>query len=331
MFNRFVNTAPFLCATAGDQPPAPSPTPPPAPPAPPAPPPAPPAPAVAPWGADVNKMWTIADKPWFETLIPEGPTRELYKAKQYANPVVGADAYYAANKMINANAVEVPTADAKPEVWAEFDKRVGRPDAADKYDIKIGQDVKVDPALLEFGKKMAFELGLPPHRAQLMVDTWNKFAVEANVKYDTETRTANETEANGIRAKWGDKFDELSAAGRRVVTSVFDVANKDPAVATAEKGMLNKVEGAIGAAAMLELFARIGVKSTEGAFKGGAQSPNDNPDNMTPEQANSEITRLRADPVFEKAYTDANDPGHKAALEKMERLFARATPKQLAP
>src|SRR5688572_607940 len=91
----------------------------------------PPAAPALPWGG-VNDTWQIDGKPWYDVVVPEGPSRELARAKNYANPTVQADAYYNLNKTFNAgdSAVVIPKADAAPEVWNDFHKKMGRPDAA---------------------------------------------------------------------------------------------------------------------------------------------------------------------------------------------------------
>lgn len=316
MLIKYLNTAPFTSAPdgAGGTPPAAG---------------TPPAetplaagvPVVPPWGPDVNTTWMTGDKPWYETLIPDGPTKDLFRDKKYANPAVAADAYYSANKMINNGVVALPGADAKPEDWTALHVKLGRPEAADKYDIRIDPAVKVDPNMLKFGKDLAFELGLPPAFAQKMVDKWNGFAAQANSATVTQQQTENTQQLDGVKQTWGDQFETKLNNGKNAVKVLYDLTKP------AEQALYNKIEGAIGSAAMLDLFARIGGKTGEGPMIGGGSVPPDNPDNMTAAQAQAEITRLRADPAFSTMLNTRNDPGHAAAVAKMERLHVRLTAK----
>lgn len=283
---------------------------------------APPSVFTPPWGADNNATWMIGDganaKPWYEVAIPDGPTKDLFREKKYANPVVSADAYYSANRMVNGQAVEIPQADAKPEVWNDFYTKLGRPEAPEKYDVKIADGITVDDNMLKFGKQMAFDLGLPPAKAQQMVDKWNEFAMKQNGAGIAEQQQANDKEADAVKITWGDKYDANLGNGKRAVQALYDLTKPE------EKALFSKIEGHIGAASMLDLFARLGSKSGEGGLVGGGSTTTDNIATMTVTQANAEINRLRADVEFGKKFNDKNHPEHKDAVERMNSLYARA-------
>lgn len=44
---------------------------------------------------------------------------------------------------------------------------------------------------------------------------------------------------------------------------------------------------------------------------------------MTPQMAQQEIDRLNADQDFQKQYLNAMEPGHKDAVDRMQRLYQR--------
>ena len=76
---------------------------------------------------------------------------------------------------------------------------------------------------------------------------------------------------------------------------------------------------------MIKVFAKIGEMLGEdslvvGSGLGSAQ--------MTPQQAQEEIQKLYSDKEFSQAYRDARDPGHKQAMNKMDRYFKLAYPAQ---
>lgn len=288
----------------------------------------PPPPATAPWGTDVNSEWKVADKLWYDYL-PDGPSKDLMKTKNYKNPVQVADAYYSANRMINGNVVEIPNADAPPEQWNSVYQKLGAQTDPAKYEIKVKDGVQADPRLIEFSKKSAAKNGLTPKQIQGVVDDW----IETVPKWDQETvaeqqrvaQEKNAAELNAIKDKWGTNFDTNITTGKRVASALFDVNNKDANIANAEKAMMSKIEESIGAAAMLELFARIGAKSAEGTFTGNPGGSNvNNPDNMDPQTAKGEIDRLNADSEFQKKYTDKDNSQHAWAVEHMSKLYARA-------
>lgn len=278
-------------------------------------------PHVPPWGTDVNAQWNIGDKPWYG-YIPDEPVRQLFEAKKYANPVQAATALYSANKMIHEDSIRVPGPDAKPEDWQGVYKKLGALDKPEAYEFKFPEGAQVDDKLVGFGKTLAHKLGLNPTQANTLANEWNEFAT----KYNTESSAAeqqriaaeNAAALEATKTKWGAEFDTKLTAGRRVAESLFDVKNAE------DKALMEKVEGAIGSAAMLELFARIGSKTAEGSFKTGGGGVNDNPDNMSAQTAAAEITRLRGDEAFQKAFMDAKHPNHAASVERMNKLYAKA-------
>lgn len=278
--------------------------------------------AVPPWGGDVNTQWMVNGKPWYEALLPEGPTRQLYTEKKYNNPVQAADAHFSANRMVNGNAAEIPADDAKPDAWQAFNAKLRGPAVAKPEDYKFdfgktpdGKPIAPDPRMEKFGRELAFELGMSPKRAQeLLINKWQQFAGEVNAEATKAEQTANSNEVLGVQQKWGERLDEYKAAGQRVVAALG-----------LEQPLMQKIEGAIGGAAMLELLARLGKMAPEGSFKGGnpGGDPN-NIDNMTAQQAKAEIDKLGADAQFQAQYNDKNNPLHKDAVDRMAKLYAKA-------
>ena len=280
----------------------------------------PPAAIAAPWGADVSKPWMLGDaaapKPWFETLA-DGPTKEFVRSKNYGNPAVMADALYSATRMVNGNAVELPSIDGDAKAWEPFNAKM-RGDsikAPTDYKFDFGKDdkgaaIEGDPRMIKFAQELAFNLGIHPKRAQeLVVNPWQQFAAEMNAASVQEANAKNEQEANAVRTKWGANFESLRAGGERVAKSL----KLDPATLTA-------IEAHIGAAPLMDLFAQLGKLSAEGGMIGGAGGNSTDPVNMTPEQVQQKINEKMADAQFQTAYRDRQNPGHARAVEEMEAL-----------
>jgi hypothetical protein len=274
-------------------------------------------PPVAPWGNDVNAVWMVDNKPWYEAFVPEGPARDVMKAKNYANPVVVADAYHNANKMLNLDTrLAVPGADAKPEdVNAYYDKR-GRAANPEAYEIKAPDGKAFDPGLVKFAKTLAYDLGLTPKEAQVMAAKYDAFAGTHFAEKANADKAANEAAISALETSWKTKgeLEPMKAAGLRAIQGLG-----------LQEATLQKIEGQIGHAAVIELLALVGSKAGEGgSFKSdGGTGGNDNP-MASPEAAKAEIDRLGNDAVFQKAYTTKNDPGHIDAVKRMEALYARA-------
>lgn len=277
----------------------------------------PPANGTVPWKD--GEVWTINGNPWWDS-IPEADVRETVKAKQYANPAVQAMAYSNLLKLQTGNpdVLVVPGKDATPEQQAAFDQalrtRTGVPETPDKYDIKLGDNP--DPKFAEFGKNVFHEIGLPPAKAQLLVDKWNTFVQTTAAERQAKEATDNDTEITALETRWGPELQQNLAAGRTAMTALGLSAD-----------LVEKIEGKVGTAPIVELLATLGRKMGEAGLQGVGTPTGvgETPETMTKDAAQARISALQVDQEFQKAYMDKNHPEHKAKLEFMERLHKRAS------
>lgn len=275
-------------------------------------------PVEAPW-ASAEGVWNVGEgdtaQPWHAT-IPETEARQHVEAKGYKNPAELALANYNLTKLQRGDptVIGLPGSDATPEQMGEFYSKLGRPDAPEGYEFKFADGVQVDDGMMQFARSAFHEAGLTPAQAQLVADKWNEFAAQQGEGFQTQITEQNDQELQALQTKWGGDLEKNKAAGQRAVQALGLDAE-----------LIGKVEQQIGSAAIVELLATIGRKSDEGGFTTSPQGgdPN-NPDTMTREQASAKITELQADQEFQKKYTDRNHPGHKDAVDLMQRLFARA-------
>jgi hypothetical protein len=286
-------------------------------------PPPPPQVPPAPWGADANAEWKVADKPWYEHYTQEGPQREFFKQKGYKNPAQTFDALYSATRMMNGNAVEIPSeADEKttPQQWDAFYSKLGRPANKTEYKLDFGKDaegkpIAPDPMLAEFAQDVAYNMGASPKKAQKLVDMWNEFATKSMNAQNEKLRTESQAAMTAFNQKWGNDGPSAVEAGKRAVKALG-----------IDAPMLNQLEGMVGTGVVMELFARIGKASGEGKMIDpgpGGGDPND-PDRMTPEQAAAAIKRLDGDAEFNKKYMTREHSEHDWAVQHKNKLFAKA-------
>jgi|SRR5215471_7705624 len=277
-----------------------------------------------PWaGVSEGQIWTIGDKPWYDTAIPEGPARDLARTKKYANPAVLATSY-AELERINASRddskmIRIPDENAKPEDWNQVYERLGRPKDLTGYD-KVNWGANADPALVEFGKGLAYKLGLSPKAAEgIMAAEWNKFVETSNAKFADQQKTEGAQALAQIKAEWKGDFEANQARGRQVLSALTKAGFSEADLASVERN--------IGIPAVVKLLATIGKLSGEGQLlTTGGQGSGSDPSQMTPEQAKSEIQRRTADKDFQKTYMTKTEPGHAEAVKLMEGLYRKAGP-----
>lgn len=284
------------------------------------------APTPAPWGTDVNTMWNVGDKPWYETYVPEGPTRDLMRTKNYANPLVLADSYLQAQRLISDDKrVSLPT-EGDDKSLNEFLTKWGRPADPKAYDLKVNDPaIQVEQPFLEWGKSLAFELGLNQKQAQKLVDKYVTYSAERMKDAGTAAAADNDKLLGDLTTALGDKKDTYLASGNRVLKALGSNKSLPDALKFTDADIA-KVESLVGAGPVAKMLMAIGALSGEASFvtNDAGNGPPGSPEAMTPEQAATEINRLRADAQFQTAYTDKNHAEHAAALDKMNRLYARA-------
>jgi len=254
-------------------------------------------------------------KPWWSG-IQEEPIRAYAEEKKYANPEEALRAAWNANKLnkLTPDIEAFVAGKATPEQEATIHKLMGRPENADAYELKPAEGVQTEAELDALAKKVFFELGVPPARAQKAYDMYNEGVTAFNAAQQAAQQAANDQAMADLTKRWGSDLEANRVAGNKAVHAL-GIAND----------LVEKIEANIGSAAIVELLAVIGKKMGEGSFQGASQStdPND-PNTMTPQAAQSRINTLQADAEFQKKYTDANHPEHKSAVETMQKLFARA-------
>jgi hypothetical protein len=107
-----------------------------------------------------------ASKSWLEALgdLGKDPSLQMFK-----EPSALAKSWVNAQKMIGADKVVIPKADAPEADWEAFYNKVGRPESPDKYEFKLPEGVTMDESLAKGFKEIAHKNGLSPKQVQALV------------------------------------------------------------------------------------------------------------------------------------------------------------------
>lgn len=147
---------------------------------------------------------------WRSSLPPElqaEPTLAKYKSVEEA--LKGA---VHAQKLVGR--LEVPAADAKPEVVAEYRKRAGIPESPDKYDVKMpeppeGSGMHVDEKLLGTFLKSMHAAHARPEQVQAALDVYGQHMAQMWDRMRNDHAQAEGQDAAAVIAelekKWGPK------------------------------------------------------------------------------------------------------------------------------
>ncbi|CAB4156991.1 hypothetical protein UFOVP747_11 [uncultured Caudovirales phage] len=224
----------------------------------------------------------------------------LAKSFKDTQAFVGAD---------KAMLLRLPKDEAAPE-WADVWAKLGRPEAADKYELKAPE--AHDPALLEGFRQTFHEAGLSQKQVAKIMDAYSGVygaqAEAMNAKIEADVKA---TEA-ALRQEWGAGYEERIHAATAMIKSV---GGEDALKAINDAGMGRNP-------AILKLFAKLAEQTGQaGGMRGGNQGGFQT---KTPQQAQSEIAAKQRDPQFFAAYTNKDHPAHAETVREMRDLYTLA-------
>lgn len=230
---------------------------------------------------------------------------------------------------LTGNSVRIPSADASDEAKADFYEkikdldgvlirdsedfydRLGRPEEASQYKF----DEVIEPELynavpglheeLDDFQHLAHEVGLTNEQAaklvQMRMDT-----LENQQEAIAAHRTAAE---QALKEKWGSDYDNRLNSARQVI-KIFSEKHGD-----AVNELVNSAAG--NNPALLDMLSELGASYKEGNHIG----MQDAQFGLTPEMAQAKIAEKRADRGFLEAYQDEMHPGHKQAINELQKLY----------
>lgn len=205
--------------------------------------------------------------------------------------------------------------DNDPKAWDEVYKKLGRPEAADKYTIPVPEGQPND-----FAKKAGewfFEAGLPQAAVTKIAEKWNSFMSEQQTAATTQMEQENQIQIADLKKAWGPDYDKNAEVVDRAAES-FGM-NQD------QLSALKQVMGPKGA---MEFLHKIGSKI---AVEKGGQHPGmaDKHDfGMTQDAARARIAQLKADRSFAQLFTSQDPKQRMEARAEMDRLHRIAYPGQ---
>ena len=219
-------------------------------------------------------------------------------AKSYVNAVkkIGSDP---------SSMVQLPK---EGESWDNFYNQVGRPETPEGYE--FGDDPE---NTLEFYRNATHQLGLTQEQAQGMLDLYASVQ-EDQMKHDNQASAdfAINSEIE-LKREWQASYDAKMDQAQRAFKQ-FSTPELDKLID--ETGLGNHPE-------FIKTFAKIGSMIGEDRLVVGTGLGQSG---ISPHDAKAEIQSLYSDAEFSKSYRDNKDPGHRAAMDKMDKLFKSAYP-----
>lgn len=292
--------------------------------------PATPVPSTAPIApSEPAKATTATPVSSFSDQIPEEFRNEasLANIKDLNSLVKG---YVHAQKEIGAR-VRIPGPEANEELKSEFDKKLqaagyikapdlhdpkqrdailnqlGRPETPDGYVVDMPEEVTkiLDPVRLKDYHSLSHKLGLNKEQAKTLLEFHVNDVID-------QVSNGKEAAREALQAEWGSAFDERATFAK---DAMRHFEGKFPDAVAGIKNGTNPV--------VFMMAAELGKLYKEAGLVVGKRDINYG---LTPDEARARIGELQGNRAH--AYFNEKDPGHKAAVQEVERLFQAAYPEK---
>lgn len=247
---------------------------------------------------------------WFSQIPAEFASEkslQSFKGQPFGNFV---KTHVEAQKMLGGS-IRLPKPDASPEERAKFEgdifAKLGRPEKADgyKYDkLKVPEGVQWSDEHEGKFKEVAHSLGLTNNQLSGVMKWYGEFLNQAVPEVDHAA--LQQAGMDALKKEFGSEtiVNQKLALAQRIL------------VAHGDKDLVDLVEqsGVGNHPAFIKLMSKFGSMAVEkGIINGDVKGA------MSVDQITSEINSARSD--AKSAYNDEKNPGHGAAVERMQELY----------
>lgn len=215
--------------------------------------------------------------------------------------------YVNAQKLIGADKVVIPKADAPQEDWNNFYAKMGKPSSLEEFKVEPIENGAIEQEFTDAFKQAAFEANLLPHQAQKLLAAMNDYEAQANEAFVAQSKEKFEAAVTELKGEWGDAFE-----------SKVKMAN-DLARDFGGQELLDHLKNTgIGADPMIvKAFVKMAeqMKGEDGTV--GKNRPTGGV--LTPDEAKQKYLAIMDD--ANDVYHHADRAGHKARVDEVTKLF----------
>lgn len=224
--------------------------------------------------------------------IENAELRGFAENKAWKDPGAAIESYRQLEKTIGVPAerlLKLPDKADAPE-WAGIREKLGfgTPAKAEDYGLPVPEGM--DPGYAAKASAKLLEIGVPRDMAVKLAE-WQNGEMAAMIAADQlAAKQQSDTDIAALRTEWGGQFDASSELAKRAVEEFAGTAGLDA-------DSLNAMEGAMGTAAFLKLWAAVGSKIGEAKFiDAGDQGARNFA--MSPDAAKARIAALSQDTAW---------------------------------
>lgn len=225
--------------------------------------------------------------------------------------------YVNAQRMIGKDKVALPGENATEEELNEFYSKLGRPESPDKYGFKPPEELpegySVQEELVKEFSEQAHKHGLTTAQAKHLFDWFVGKQASEYQAFNEHLSTSQQEAVDSLKQEWGRAFDERVGLAKQAVAKF---GGDELKTYLDESGLGNHPS-------LIKAFAEVGKLLKEDGAPPGSGSTSFT---MSAEEARMEIAQLQANKEFMQQYNNDMNPGHKEAVERMQKLFKHAYP-----
>lgn len=259
-------------------------------------------------GGSVQGGGAVAAFDWKSSGIDDAGMN-VVTTKGFKGPGDLLNSYVNLEKLVGGDKVPWPK-DGDEAGWNALYAKMGRPEKPDGYKIPIPEGVPGDFA--KSASEAFHKHGLSAKQAEGLGGWWNETMKAQHEAAETAFDARVEKEFGEVKAAWGGAFEQNAEIARRAARQ-FGIGKED----------LESMERGIGTKRTYELLHKIGAGL--GEDQGVGATAGQSGFRMSADGARAEISRLKTDAEFMKAYFNADHAAHKDAVAKMENLHKAAS------
>ncbi len=214
-------------------------------------------------------------------------------------------------RMIGAPADEIVRIGKNPDAATlrTVYTRLGLPETPDKYEIPTTDGVPQDQNYIAHMRAAFHKAGVPASMVKELVAANDAFAKVAREQAAKDYEANYSADVKALQGEWRAGYDKQMAKASNAAKLLGFSGDA-----------IDAIEGALGFAGTMKLFAGLADKLGEDNFVSG--EGRNLQATMTPQEAKAEYDRLSGDREFVAALMNNTHPGHKQAVEKKSSLMA---------
>jgi hypothetical protein len=255
-------------------------------------------------------------KSWLDSLpedLRKDPSLQLFKT-----PDALAKSYVNAQKLVGVDKVVIPNEKSTEEEVNAFYQKLGRPESADKYELKLPQGAQLDEGFAKSLKDIAFKSGLSGKQLNELANWYTGAAGEAVKASEAKELNTLRDSLNAYEQKVGGS-EKMKLRMDQAKTAVRTLANDELKKFLVDSKLGSRPE-------MIEFFASLHGMMSEDKIRDGTGVSFQNEDPVVIQKQIDEIeTKLFSEGTFGSANRDTWIDQRSKLYERLNAIRTKAS------